>query len=584
MNRIRIVVFGDSVTASTSAKLDVFHDCFQYGTTTVNMVRETQTWWSILERILSDWVEGGVEVVNAGASGGTSSRGLARLERDVLSHSPDYVLVMFGSEDVLTGVETGVLRKSLEEIVNGILAQGAGPVLMTPTPISERMTASGCSIYELRHRQERLSRLAQVVRSLAEEKSLALIDLNRYFLDNRLAYDHLFEGWLPDGVAQSGMASFLAGEMLPILGVKDFPNPILCDYRKVYSDPERPDVMHHAFTDMTYFRGEFFVAFRKGHSHATPTLSHPKSDAIIVLRSQDGITWSEDAVLKVPGMDNRDPKFLYHSDDRLILFDVCVRVPQQPDHPGVMTYGFERLGPGRWSDPFECGPCVFWRPRKWRDQYVVAVYRWPDEDVSVTFLSSRDARNWKAISTVLPREAEGDETDLFVDNEKLTAFSRAEKGSRFKMLISTFIPSENRWETVSSGRIIQAPCVFKVGERTMVSGRYCAQSDERFSELEKDWKKFTQGTTEEAFEVDPARVEAYHHGLRTGIFVMDGTRPRLVMELLSAGDSSYTGVVQYGDEYVISDYSMHEYYPEIKRPGDWETPCDIYVSRIRFGN
>jgi hypothetical protein len=63
---------------------------------------------------------------------------------------------------------------------------------------------------------------------------------------------------------------------------------------------------------------------------------------------------------------------------------------------------------------------------------------------------------------------------------------------------------------------------------------------------------------------------------------MDGSRPRLVMELLSAGDSSYTGVVRYGDEYVISDYSMHEYYPPIRRPGDWNTPCDIYVSRIRF--
>ncbi|RKY89027.1 hypothetical protein DRQ15_09355, partial [candidate division KSB1 bacterium] len=92
MSKTKIVVFGDSVTAGTSAKLDVFHDCFQYGTTTVNRVRQTQTWWSILERIISDWVEGGVEVVNAGASGDTSSKGLARLKRDVLSHSPDYVL------------------------------------------------------------------------------------------------------------------------------------------------------------------------------------------------------------------------------------------------------------------------------------------------------------------------------------------------------------------------------------------------------------------------------------------------------------------------------------------------------------
>jgi hypothetical protein len=43
MSKTRIAVFGDAVTLGTSAKLDVFHDCFQYGTTTVNMVRETQT-------------------------------------------------------------------------------------------------------------------------------------------------------------------------------------------------------------------------------------------------------------------------------------------------------------------------------------------------------------------------------------------------------------------------------------------------------------------------------------------------------------------------------------------------------------
>jgi len=378
------------------------------------------------------------------------------------------------------------------------------------------------------------------------------------------------------------MASFLAGELLPMLGVKDFPNPILCDYRKVYSDPERPDVMHHAFTDITYSRGEFFVAFRKGHSHGTPTHSTSKSEVIVVLRSPDGITWSEDAVLKVKGLDNRDPKLL-QVDGRLMLYTPCVRVPRRPGSANVMTYGFERLGQSQWSTPFECAPCVFWRSKKWRDQYVVAAYAWSDKEAAVRLLSSQAGRNWKVTSNILPYETDGDETDLLVENDNLMAFSRAERGSRFKMLISTFIPSENRWETVSSGRIIQAPCVFKVGERTMVSGRYCAQSDERFRELEKDWHKFTQGTAAESAQVDPARVEEYHHGLRTGIFVMDGTRPRLVMELLSAGDSSYTGVVQYGDEYVISDYSMHEYYPEIKRPGDWETPCDIYVSRIRFG-
>ncbi|HDG98310.1 MAG TPA: hypothetical protein ENG73_09110 [Desulfobacterales bacterium] len=141
-----------------------------------------------------------------------------------------------------------------------------------------------------------------------------------------------------------------------------------------------------------------------------------------------------------------------------------------------------------------------------------------------------DGRHWERTSTILDYGIDGNETELLVENDTLMAFSRTEAGGNHEMYISSYVPRKNRWESLSSGRIIQAPCVFKAGNRIMIMGRYCLQ-----------------------------------------------------MELLSAGDSSYTGVVQYGNEYVISDYSMHEYYPEIKRPGDWNTPCDIYLSRIRFG-
>ncbi len=583
MDQIRIAAFGDAVTAGTSAKLDVFHDCFQYGTTTVNKVRESQTWRSIAARILTDWVEDDVEMINAGISGDTAEKGLARMERDVLSQSPDYVLVMFGAEDALSGVEPAAFRENLEKIVDGITTRNARPVLMTPTPISERMTASGCTLSELRHRQERLSDLAQEVRKLADEKSLALIDLHRTFLDTRLAYDHLYEGWLPDGVAQSGMASFVAGELLPMLGVNNFPKPTLCDYRKVYSDAERPDTKHNGFTDMTYFQGEFYVTFRTGHSHSRLRSGLSGSKAI-VLRSADGVTWVEDVVLQLKGVEIRDPKFL-QVDNRLMLYTPSGRVPRPPSSEDVLTtYGFERLGPGRWSEPFECGHCFFWRPKKWRDQYIVGPYVWPEKDAAVKLLSSPDGRTWKIISTIGDVASGASEADLWTEGDQLTAFSRADpKEGDHSMLVSRFIEPENRWETVSSARIIQAPCVFKAGEMIMVSGRYCSQSDKRFRELQDDTRTFCRGTPEEAEKVDPARVEEYHHGLRTGVFVMDGTRPRLVMELLSAGDSSYTGAVQCGDETVISDYSMHEYYPEIKRPEDWRTPCDIYVSRIRFG-
>jgi lysophospholipase L1-like esterase len=365
MNKTKIIAFGDAVTVGTSAKLDVFHDCFQYGTTTANMVRETQTWRSITARIMSDWIEGDVELINAGISGDTSSKGLARMERDVLSQSPDYVLVTFGSEDALQGVETAAFRANLEKIVEGIAARNARPVLMTPAPISDRMTAAGCPLEELRGRQERLSDLAQEVRSLAEEKSLDLIDLHRYFLDTRLAYDHLYEGWLPDGVAQSGMASFIAGELLPMLSVHGFPKPVLCDFRKVYSDPENFLTKHNGFTDLTYFEGEFYVGFRTGARHGFRGLLGGKT---LVLRSADGITWVKDAELKVEGfVDTRDPKFL-HVGDRLMVYPICHNLPSTGHEAQAFGFCSVRFLAAQEMARSVCGSRLFvdvgWREEK----------------------------------------------------------------------------------------------------------------------------------------------------------------------------------------------------------------------------
>ena len=579
---IKIVTIGGTVMEGTSAKLDVLHDCFKWGTTTVNKVRETQTWWSILERILTDWVEGDVEIISSGLAGNTVANGVARLENDVFSHSPDYVLVMFGMDDALAGVEADRFREDLEKIVNRIEKEKVNLILLTPPPISEQMIVN-CTMYELRMRKAHLSGLVQAIRDIAEKKKLSLIDFYQYFMDNRLAYNHLFEGWLPDAVAQTAMAPFVAGELLPLMGVNNYPVPTVSDFRKVYSDAGNPLTKHNAFTDLTYFKGEFFLVFRSGQKHGVPHPTTPKSEVIVVLRSQDGVNWVKEAILKKEGLDNRDPKF-FQTDESLIAYIPCTKTSDLPyDHPKRVTYGFERLGKGKWGEPFPCAPCILWRPREWHGQYVSAGYPFREtKEAAVKLFSSEDGRTWEVVSHILPFETEGGETDLFVVNDSLTAFSRTGKGSNHELLISTWSPDEDRWETVSSGRFLHAPNVFKVGERLMVTGRYCSQSDDRFRDLRKDWRLFTSGDPEKEEMADIQRVEMYHHGLRTGLFWIDGTKPRLVMEFLSAGDCSYTGVAKYGDEYLISDYSMHEYYPEIKRPGDWKTPSDIYVWRISF--
>jgi len=594
--KVTITVCGDAAAAGLAGKLDIHHDCLQYGTEAVNPVRPSQTWGAILERILTDWVEGGVAVTTAAGQGKTAAATAEALSSGASSRSADRSLVMLGSEDAMAGTEAGAFRQALERIIDQCTREKAGVILMTPPPISERMTAQGQALADLRRLQGRLSDLAQAVRRLAEARNLPLIDVNEFFLRNRLAYDHLCEGWLPDGVAQSGLASFVAGELLEILGVAGYPRPELTDFRKAYSDATQELTKHSGFTDLTRFQGEFYLAFRAGARHGFRGLLGGKT---VVLRSADGEHWVREAELRAEGFnETRDPKFLQVG-DRLLVYAVCHNPDIKPPAMSVETRGFERMAPGQWSESFACSPSVFWRPKRWREQCVVADYCWEFDDemqrhFGVRLCRSSDARSWHVVGSILDHDSGANETDLLVDGDQLVAFSRAEAERDNEMQVSTYLPSEDRWATESSGRIIHAPCVFKSGDHVMLSGRYCSQSDERFRELREDWATFTHydieestgtgyQTIAEAAGVDPARIEEYHHGLRTGVFQMDGARPRLVMELLSAGDSSYTGVVEYGGEFVMSDYSMHEYYPQIQRPGDWETPCDIYVSRIRFG-
>jgi acyl-CoA thioesterase-1 len=69
-----------------------------------------------LERALNDKGRN-VEVMNAGVSGDTASRGLARLDWSA-PDGTDAVIVELGANDMLMGVDPGVTRKALAEILH----------------------------------------------------------------------------------------------------------------------------------------------------------------------------------------------------------------------------------------------------------------------------------------------------------------------------------------------------------------------------------------------------------------------------------------------------------------------------------
>jgi lysophospholipase L1-like esterase len=68
-------------------------------------------------------------VINAGVSGDTTARALQRLERDVLSKSPDLVLITLGGNDLKNGVARDIAFENLKTIVDSIQKTGARVII-----------------------------------------------------------------------------------------------------------------------------------------------------------------------------------------------------------------------------------------------------------------------------------------------------------------------------------------------------------------------------------------------------------------------------------------------------------------------
>jgi len=119
---VRIVCFGDSVTGI------YYHTGSRRAYTTMLGIA--------LKKATPD---ANVEMINAGLSGHTTVNALARIDKDVLSHRPDLVTVMFGLND-MTRVSVDDYRKNLKTIISKCREIGAEVILATPNNV---VTTSG---------------------------------------------------------------------------------------------------------------------------------------------------------------------------------------------------------------------------------------------------------------------------------------------------------------------------------------------------------------------------------------------------------------------------------------------------------
>lgn len=86
-----------------------------------------------------------VNIINAGRSGDRASRGINRLERDVLRHNPDLVVVCYGLNDCRRDEgSVSTYQNALRDIFTAVQAAGSELIFMTPnmmnTDISPHVT------------------------------------------------------------------------------------------------------------------------------------------------------------------------------------------------------------------------------------------------------------------------------------------------------------------------------------------------------------------------------------------------------------------------------------------------------------
>ena len=99
-----IICFGDSLTAGTGADPGL-----DYPAQLSKMIAKP--------------------VTNAGVPGDTTARALKRLQRDVLSHAPDVVMITLGGNDLKNGVAKDIAFGNLKRIVESIQGQGARVII-----------------------------------------------------------------------------------------------------------------------------------------------------------------------------------------------------------------------------------------------------------------------------------------------------------------------------------------------------------------------------------------------------------------------------------------------------------------------
>lgn len=197
---------------------------FEQGSTVVGLgdsiTDDSQSWLEILRHLLNERrPEDGIELVNAGISGDTTSGLLGRF-LDILESDPAWIFILIGTNDVafvrnprtkplVSLEETGKNLRALRDLATKL--SEARLVWMTPPPALEARVAAGSSPSEPTWRNADLAEVARLVREVAGRDTL--VDLWEAFGDPPEPELLLPDGLHPSLAGQRAIAAALVEQL-----------------------------------------------------------------------------------------------------------------------------------------------------------------------------------------------------------------------------------------------------------------------------------------------------------------------------------------------------------------------------------
>ncbi|MCA9036060.1 MAG: Dabb family protein [Planctomycetaceae bacterium] len=164
--------------------------------------------------------DSGIKVIGAGIGGHKVPNLEERLDRDVLAHKPNVVVIYIGINDVWhstrgQGTEIGKYESGLKSLIKRCNDAGARVILATPSVIGEKADGSN-------DLDSMLEDYSAVSRKVAAETSTTLLDLRAAFVNHLKAYNIARESkgiLTTDGVHLNNEGNrFVAVRMLEAVG------------------------------------------------------------------------------------------------------------------------------------------------------------------------------------------------------------------------------------------------------------------------------------------------------------------------------------------------------------------------------